>query len=80
MIQRLPDWGALMGDLFLLSEDQMARMAPYFPLAHGVPRVDDRRVISGIVYVIKHGLQWKDALKDYGLHKGSEQEQFQIVR
>jgi transposase len=38
-------------------------------LAHGVPRVDDRRVISGIVYVIKHGLQWKDAPKDYGPHK-----------
>lgn len=50
-----------MSDLFLLSEQQMARIAPYFPSAHGVPRVDDRRVISGIVYVIKHGLQWKDA-------------------
>ena len=58
-----------MGDLFLLSERQMARLAPYFPLSHGVPRVDDRRVISGIVYVIKHGLQWKDAPKDYGPHK-----------
>lgn len=56
-----------MSDLFLLSEDQMARISPYFPLAHGVPRVDDRRVISGIVYVIKHGLQWKDAPKDYAL-------------
>ena len=58
-----------MSDLFLLSEQQMARIAPYFPLAHGVPRVDDRRVISGIVYVIKHGLQWKDAPQDYGPHK-----------
>lgn len=58
-----------MSDLVLLSENQMARISPYFPLAHGVPRVDDRRVISGIVYVIKHGLQWKDAPKDYGPHK-----------
>ena len=58
-----------MSDLFLLSESQMARIAPHFPLAHGVPRVDDRRVVSGIVYVIKHGLQWKDAPKDYGPHK-----------
>jgi len=41
-----------MSDLFLLSERQMARIVPYFPLAHGVPRVDDRRVI-----VIKYGLQ-----------------------
>lgn len=58
-----------MSDLFLLSEHQMARIEPPFPLAHGVPRVDDRRVVSGIVYVIKHGLQWKDAPKDYGPHK-----------
>jgi hypothetical protein len=51
----------LMGDLFLLSEGQMARLSPFFPLAHGVPQVDDRRVVSGIVYVIRNGLQWKDA-------------------
>ncbi len=55
-----------MTGLFLLSETQMARIAPHFPLPHGVPRVDDRRVVSGIVYVIKHGLQWKDAPKGYG--------------
>ena len=58
-----------MSDLFLLSERQMGRIEPYFPLSHGIARVDDRRVISGIVYVIKHGLQWKDAPKDYGPHK-----------
>lgn len=58
-----------MGDLFLLSERQMAWISPYFPLAHGVPRVDDRRVVSGIVYVICNGLQWKDAPKAYGPHK-----------
>ncbi|WP_201860069.1 IS5 family transposase [Microvirga soli] len=58
-----------MGDLFLLSERQLARISPYFPLAHGVPRVDDRRVVSGIVYVIRNGLQWKDAPKEYGPHK-----------
>lgn len=57
-----------MTDLFLLSVVQMARISPYFPLAHGVPRVDDRRVVSGIVYVIKHGLQRKDAPKAYGPH------------
>ena len=55
--------------LFLLSEAQMARISPFFPLAHGVPRVDDRRVVSGIVYVIKHGLQWRDAPQAYGPHK-----------
>ena len=58
-----------MDDLFLLSERQMALISPFFPLAHGVPRVDDRRVVSGIVYVIRNGLQWKDAPKGYGPHK-----------
>jgi transposase len=60
---------AVMSDLFLLSEAQMARIALHFPLSHGVPRVDDRRVVSGIVYVIRHGLQWKDVPKEYGPHK-----------
>ena len=58
-----------MSELFLLSKAQMSRLKPYFPLAHGVPRVDDRRVVSGIVYVIRNGLQWKDAPKRYGPHK-----------
>ncbi|MFT8417297.1 MAG: IS5 family transposase [Acetobacter sp.] len=58
-----------MSELFLLSELQMERIMPFFPLAHGVPRVDDRRVLSGIVYVIRNGLQWKDAPKAYGPHK-----------
>jgi putative transposase len=58
-----------MSDLFLLTPSQFGRIRPYFPLAHGIPRVDDRRVVSGIIYVLKHGLQWKDAPKEYGPHK-----------
>ena len=58
-----------MSDVFLLSGSQMERITPYFPLAHGVPRVDDRRILSGIVYVIRNGIQWKDAPKGYGPHK-----------
>jgi hypothetical protein len=38
-----------MGDLLLLSEAQMRQIEPYFPLSHGVPRVDDRRLSWGIV-------------------------------
>ena len=34
-----------------------------------VPRVDDRQVVGGIVYVIRKGLQWKDAPRAYGPHK-----------
>jgi len=58
-----------MSDLFLLTPSQFGRIRPYFPLAHGVERVDDLKVVSGIIYVIKHGLQWKDAPKEYGPHK-----------
>jgi putative transposase len=58
-----------MSNLFWLSAAQMRRIEPFFPLSHGVPRVDDRRVISGIIFVIRNGLRWRDAPKDYGPHK-----------
>ncbi|MCC2682237.1 MAG: transposase, partial [Nitrosospira multiformis] len=58
-----------MRDLFYLSETQFNRIKPCFPLSHGVPRVDDLRVISGIIYVIRNGLQWKDAPREYGPYK-----------
>lgn len=55
-----------MSDLIWLSEAQMRRIEPYFPRSHGVPRVDDRRIISGIIFVIRNGLRWRDAPADYG--------------
>lgn len=44
----------------------MRRIEPYFPLSHGVPQVDDRRIISGIIFFIKSGLRWRDAPAYYG--------------
>ena len=58
-----------MTDVFLLSDAQMARISPFFPLSHGMPRVDDRRVISGINFVIRNGLRWRDVPPSYGPHK-----------
>ena len=58
-----------MSDLIWLTKTQMRRIEPYFPLSHGVPRVDDRRFISGIIFVIRNGLRWRDAPKEYGPHK-----------
>ena len=58
-----------MTDLFLLSEAQMRRIEDYFPLSHGIARVDDRRIVSAIVFVIKNGLRWRDAPREYGPHK-----------
>jgi transposase len=52
-----------------LSPEQLEIIRPYFPLSHGVSRVDDLKVISGIIYVIRHGLQWKDAPHEYGPYK-----------
>ena len=58
-----------MADLFLLSEAHMRRMEPYFPLSRGRARVDDRRVLSGIIYVLRNRLMWRDAPPDHGPHK-----------
>ena len=58
-----------MADLSLLSRVQMRRIERYFPLSHGIARVDDRRIVSAIVFVIKNGLRWRDAPRDYGPHK-----------
>jgi putative transposase len=55
-----------MADLFWLSDKQLQRIEGFFPLSHGVPRVDDRRVISGIIHVLRNGLRWRDAPSDYG--------------
>lgn len=52
-----------MSDLMLLSEAQMRRIEPYFPLSHGVPRVDDRLILSGIIFVLRNGLRWRDPLE-----------------
>ena len=58
-----------MNDLLMLTPEQMRRIEPFFPLSHGVPRVDDRRVLSGILFVIRNGLRWRDAPAGYGPHK-----------
>ncbi len=55
---------------FWLSDAQFARIQPLLPnKVRGVPRVDDRRVISGIIHVIRNGLRWRDAPPEYGPHK-----------
>lgn len=55
-----------MSDLIWLSEAQMRRIKRYFLLSHGVPRVDDRRIVSGIIFVIRNGLRWRHAPAAYG--------------
>lgn len=46
---------------FWLTDAQFERLKPLLPnKPRGVPRVDDRRVISGIIHVISNGLMWKE--------------------
>jgi transposase len=54
-----------MSNLYWLSDAQMARLTPFFPTSHGKPRVDDRRVLSGIIFINRNGLRWCDAPRKY---------------
>ena len=54
-----------MSNLYWLTDAQMARLKPFFPKSHGKPRVDDRRVLSGIIFINRNGLRWCDAPKEY---------------
>ena len=55
---------------FWLTEAQFARLEPFLPTdTRGKLRVDDRRVISGIIHVLKSGGRWVDAPQVYGPRK-----------
>ena len=57
-------------DHFWLNDRQFTRLVPHLPTdTRGKPRVDDRRVISGIVHVLKSGCRWADAPLLYGPRK-----------
>ena len=50
-----------MSDLFWFSDAQWERIAPLLPTGlRGKRRVDDRRVLSGIVHALKSGGRWSD--------------------
>ena len=52
--------------LFMLSKKKMKLISPYLPKPRGKPRVDDRLVLSGIIYVRKTGIPWDQAPPEYG--------------
>ena len=54
-----------MSNLFWLAEVQMERLRLFLPKSHGVLRVDDRRVLSGIIFINCNVLRWCDAPKEY---------------
>jgi len=56
---------------FWLTDAQFAKIEPHLPTdTRGKERVDDRRVISGIIHVLKSGGRWADAPREvYGPRK-----------
>ena len=58
-----------MADLFWLSDEQWAVVGRFMPVNQpGARRVDDRRVVSGIVHVLRSGCRWRDCPTEYGPH------------
>ena len=57
----------MVGSLFWLSDAAWAAIEPHLPKNQpGARRVDDRRVISGIVHRLKCGAGWQDSPSEYG--------------
>jgi|SRR5579862_8043515 len=53
--------------LFWLSDEQWQKIKPFLPTdVRGKDRVDDRRVISGILHILKSGCRWCDCPTEYG--------------
>ena len=52
-----PSGGRRTDGLFWLSQEQFERIKPFFPKSRGVSRVDDRKVLRGIIHVLRSGLR-----------------------
>ena len=53
--------------LYWLSDEEWRRIEPLLPRGRrGAHRVDDRRVISGIVHMLRSGARWRDCPSEYG--------------
>jgi len=54
-------------EVYWLSDAEWASIEPYLPRGRrGAHRVDDRRVISGIVHMLRSGARWRDCPSVYG--------------
>lgn len=56
-----------MASVYWLSDAEWVRIEPLLPRGRrGAHRVDDRRVISGIVHMLRSGARWRDCPALYG--------------
>lgn len=54
-------------NLFWLNDEQWEQIQPLLPTdVRGKEREDDRRVISGILHILKSGCRWCDCPPEYG--------------
>lgn len=60
-----------MSNRFCLAETQTACLRPYFRKNMAVPRVADRRGLSGAIFEIRDGLRWCDASREDGRRRRS---------
>lgn len=59
-----------MSGTFWLTEEQFSKIKPLLPnKPRGVPRVDDRKALSGIIFCLQRGYRWSDVPSDYGPSK-----------
>ena len=59
-----------MAYFFWFSDDQWSRIEPLLPVnGKGARRVDDRRMLSGIVHALQSGGRWGDCPSVYGPKK-----------
>lgn len=55
---------------FYINDEAWAKLKPLLPLMkRGRKRINDRKIISGIVYVQRKGLEWQEAPAIYGPFK-----------
>ena len=57
-------------NLFWFNDEQWAKIEPLLPTRQPDPKPkNDRRILSGIMHVLKVGCRWQDCPPEYGPHK-----------
>ncbi|NOE26932.1 transposase [Ruegeria sp. HKCCD6157] len=51
-----------------MTDEQVARLAPFLAESLGTPRVDDKRVLSGIISINRNCSRWRDVPEKYRAH------------
>src|SRR5580704_2895289 len=50
-----------------LTDFEWTAIRPFLPnKPRGVPRVDDRRVLNGVIWILRSGAPWRDLPENYG--------------